>query len=89
MKKYFLFEPWRLLSDIIIPGKNTVSGKASVKSANRARGPKEHSEPLRGAFSMQSPLRKFLVIKELPDWLKINLNAAKIIAVQYYKHSKN
>ena len=88
MKKYFLFEPWRLLSDII-PGKNTVSGKASVASANRARGPEEHSEPLRGGFSMQSPLRKFLVIKEHLDWLKIDLNAAKIITVQYYKHSKN
>ena len=35
------------------------------------------------------PLRKFLGSKEYLNWLKIDLNAAKIITIQDYKHAQN
>ena len=34
-------------------------------------------------------LRKFLGSKEHLDWLKIDLNVAKISTVKYYRHTKN
>ena len=34
------------------------------------------------------PLRKFLESKEHLDWLKVDLNAAKIITIQDYKHAQ-
>ena len=34
-------------------------------------------------------LRKVLSCKEHLDWLKIDLNATKVIAVQDYKHRQN
>ena len=40
-------------------------------------------------FRGQNPLRKLLGSKEHLDWLKIDLNAAKVITVQDYKHTKN
>ena len=39
-------------------------------------------------FKGRSALRKFLRSKEHLDWLKIDLNAAEIITVQDYKHTK-
>ena len=48
-----------------------------------------HSEPLTQGFRGQSPLRKFQDSKEHLDWHKIDLNAAKIITVQDYNHTKN
>ena len=41
------------------------------------------SESLRGALK-----RKFLDSRRHLDWLKIDLNAAEIIIVQYYKRTK-
>ena len=35
------------------------------------------------------PLRKFLGSKEDLNWLKIDLNAAKIITIQVHKHAQN
>ena len=35
-----------------------------------------------------SNLRRFLGSKEHLDWLKIDLNTTKIIAIQDYKHKK-
>ena len=53
--------------------------KASVVSVNRAGGSGGCSETLSRDFRRQSPQRKFLGSKEHLDWLKIDLNAAKII----------
>ena len=69
----------------MIPGANIISRKASVASVNRAGG----SEPLNRGFRGWSPIRKFLGSKEHLDWLKIDLNTAKIRAVQGYMHTKN
>ena len=46
------------------------------------------SETLSRDFRGQSTLRKLLSSKEHLEWLKINLNVAKIITVQDYKHTK-
>ena len=46
-------------------------------------------EPLSRDFRGQSPLRKLLGSKKHLDWLKIYLNAAKIITVQEYEGAKN
>ena len=40
-------------------------------------------------FWWQSPLREFLGSKEHLDWLKIELNATKIITLHDYKGAKN
>ena len=69
----------------MIPGANIISRKASVASVNRAGG----SEPLSRGFRGWSPIRKFLGSKEHLDWLKIDLNTAKIRAVQGYMRTKN
>ena len=44
------------------------------------------SETPAGALGGQSTLRKFLDSKEHLNWLKIDLNVAKIITVVDYKH---
>ena len=72
----------------MIPGVN-ISGKTNVASINRAVGSGGCSEPLSMGFRGQSPLRKLLGSKEYLDWLKIDLNAAKIITVKDYKCTKN
>ena len=69
----------------MIPGANIISRKASVASVNRAGG----SEPLSRGFRGLSPIRKVLGSKEHLDWLKIDLNTAKIKAVQGYMRTKN
>ena len=69
----------------MIPGANIISRKASVASVNRAGG----SEPLSRGFRGWSSIRKSLGSKEHLDWLKIDLNTAKIRAVQGYMHTKN
>ena len=69
----------------MIPGANIISRKASVASVNRAGG----SEPLSRGFRGWSPIRKVLGSKEHLDWLKIDLNTAKIKAVQGYMRTKN
>ena len=72
-----------------IPGVNIIRGKVCVVSINRAGGSRGCSEPLSRGFMGKRPLRKFLCSKEHLDWPKIDLNAAKIITVQGYKHTKN
>ena len=37
----------------------------------------------------EEPLRKFLGAKEHLNWVKIDLNATKIITIQDYKHTQN
>ena len=64
----------------MIPEVYIISGKASMVSTNRAGG------------SARAPQREFqgvLGSKEHLDWLKIDLNAAKIITVQDFKLTKN
>ena len=58
----------------MIPGVIMFSRKASVMSVNGAE---------------QRPLKKLLSSKENLDWLKIDLNMAKIITGQDYKRTKN
>ena len=72
----------------MFPGVNIIDGKVSVAIANEACGSGGVLRPQWG-FRRQSPLGKFLASKWHLDWLKIDLNAAKITTVQYYKHTKN
>ena len=73
----------------MIPGVNIIDGKVSIASVNGACGSGGVLRPQRG-FRRQSSLGKFLAAKWHLDWLKIDLNAAKINTVlQYYKHTKN
>ena len=74
----------------MIPG---VTIKASIASVNGARGSGGGGgmgccEPISRGFRWQSRLRKFLGYKYHLDWLKIDLNATKIITVQVYKRTK-
>ena len=71
----------------MIPGINIIDRKVSVASVNKACGFGGVLRPQRG-FRRQSPLGKFLASKWHLDWLKIDLNAAKITTVQYCKHTK-
>ena len=63
----------------IILGANITSGKASAVSANRAGG----------SETLSRVKRKFLGYKEHLDWLKIDLNAVEIRAIQDYIHTKS
>ena len=65
----------------MIPGVNIFSGKASVGSINRAGGS--------GGTLSPEPLRKILGSKEHLDWLKVDLNVAKVSTVQDSKCTKN
>ena len=74
----------------MIPG---VTIKASIASVNGARGSgggggRGGCEPISRGFRWQSRLRKFLGYIYHLDWLKIDLNATKIITVQVYKRTK-
>ena len=73
----------------MIPEGNIFIGKASAVSVNRVGGSMGCSESLSGDFRESSPLRKILGFKGHIDWLKIDLNTAKIIVVQDYKPTKN
>ena len=68
---------------------NIISGKASIVSISEAGVSGRCTEPLRMGFRGWSPLRKLLGSKENLDWLKIDLNTAKIIIVQDYEGAKN
>ena len=72
----------------MIPEVNIISRKTSVESFNRVGGSGGHSESLSKDFRGKSPLRKCLGSKEHLDWLKIDLNVAKIITVQDNKCTK-
>ena len=87
-----------LIKDRYDPGVN-IREKASAASANRAGGLLGAGcsetlslwagilgEPQR---KPQSPLRKLAGSKEHLDWLKIDLNVAKIITAQNYKDTKS
>ena len=63
----------------IILGASITSGKASAASTNRAGGSK----------TLSRVKRKFLGYKEHLDWLKIDLNAVEIRAIQDYIHTKS
>ena len=62
----------------MIAGVNIFSGKASIASINGAGRIKPFSEGLMG----WSPLRKLLGSKEHLQWLRKDLNVAKIIIVK-------
>ena len=66
-------------------------GKASAVSVNRSGSLRGWwcYETLSRDFRGQSPLRELLGSKKHLDWLKINLNKAKIITAQDYKHAQN
>ena len=72
----------------MIPGVNIIDGKVSVASVNEACGSGGVLRPPRG-FRRQNPLGKYLAAKWHLNWLEIDLNAAEITTVQYYKHTKN
>ena len=72
----------------MIPGVNITSGKASTTSINKAGG-RGWSEPFIRGFRGQSTLKKKLCSKEHLKGFKIDLNAARIMTVQDYKHTKN
>ena len=57
--------------------------KLNVASANGAGGVWGCSE------TPAVPLRKFLGSKDHFNWLKIYLNAAKLITIQNHKHAQN
>ena len=74
----------------MVPGANLISNKASIACVSGAGGGGiwGHFEHLSRGFRGQSSLRNFLDckeeifrFKEHLDWLKIDLNAAKIITV--------
>ena len=71
----------------MIPGVNIIDGKVSVASVNEACGSGGVLRPPRG-FRRQNPLGKYLAAKWHLNWLEIELNAAEITTVQYYKHKK-
>ena len=75
----------------MIPGVNIIGGKASVASAKRAGRSGCSLSPSSDSLRGWSPhsLRKCFDSKKYPDWLRIDLNAAKIITVQNYKRTKN
>ena len=73
----------------MIPGIHIISRKAGVASVNEAGVSGGCSEPLNRGLVGGPPLRKFLGSKEHLDWLKTDLNAAKIITAQDYKGTKN
>ena len=71
----------------MIPGANIVNGRMNIASINKVGGSGVFWDPSWG-FRGQSTLINFLGSKEHLDWLKTDLNAAKIITVQDYKHIK-
>ena len=60
----------------MIPGVNIIGRKVSVASVN-------------GTKRTGGILRKFLRSEEHLNWLKINLNATEIIAIQDYAYVQN
>ena len=73
----------------MIPRVNIISRKANVASVNKAEVCEGCSEPLSMDFRGQNALRNFVGFKEPLDWLKIDLNVAKIITVYDYKWTTN
>ena len=69
----------------MIPRVNIIDGKVSSGSINGAEGSGSVLRRIKRGFRG----RKFLDFIEHLDWLKTDLNAAKIITVQDYKHKKN
>ena len=61
-------------------------GKSVVVSVNGTGG--SGGGALSRGFSRQKPIRKLSGSKEHLDWLKIDLNTAKTITAQDYKHKK-
>ena len=63
---------------------NIINGKKSLAIVNEAGvSGGDALSPSVGALK-----RKFLDLRRYLDWLKIDLNAAEIIIVQYYKRTK-
>ena len=67
----------------MITGANIFSGKTSIASFNGTRGSGGAVNPITEVY------RKLVGSKEHLDWLKKDLNSAKIITVQNYKHKKS
>ena len=72
----------------MIPAVNIIDGKVSIASVNEACGSGGVLRPQQ-CLRRQSPLGKFLAAKWHLDWLKIDLKAAEITTVQYYKQKIN
>ena len=72
----------------IHPGVNIIGGKVSVASIIRVRGSGGVLRPQWG-FRGQSTRKKILGSKEQLNWLKVDFNVAKVIAVQDYNNNKN
>ena len=69
----------------MIPRMNIIDGKVSSGSINGAEGSGSVLRRIKRGFWGG----KFLDFIGHLDWLKTDLNAAKIITVQGYKHKKN
>ena len=76
---FFLFSCTSLYYFRHDPTVNIISGKASAARINRAAGSEGTLCPSAGGLGSGDPLRKFLSSKEHLDWLKIDLDAAKIL----------
>ena len=78
----------------MIPGVNIIGRKVSVASINGAGRGERGGCRKPGVLKPQQgvkgccPLRTFVGYKYHLDWIKIDLNVAKIITVQDYKHFK-
>ena len=72
----------------MIPGVNIFSRKVSIASINKAGRSGGTLSPSARVLWGEA-LKKNLGSKEYLDWLKIDLNPAKIITVQDSKCSKN
>ena len=75
----------------MIPEVNIISGDASVNRAGELEwgGGGGALNPSAGGFRGLSSLRKFVGSKKHLDWLKIDLNVVKVIAVPDNKHTKH
>ena len=72
----------------MIPGVNIISRNSSIANINRSEGSGSTLSPSVVVIGGQSPLRKSLAPNKHLDWVKVDLNAAKIVAVQGYKCTK-
>ena len=65
-----------------------IKDRHDPKSKHQSKNKRSKHQRSKGLWAGWGDLRKLLGSKDYQDWLKIDLNAAKIITVQDYKHRK-
>ena len=73
----------------MIQGVNIITGNTNILNINRSEGSGGTLSPSVGVLGGRAPLENFLAPNKYLDWLKIDMNSAKIITVQGYKYTKN